>query len=691
MDDLQRISLSERPVEGVALRRKIETVWSAWEILAPDETESQGAPALACTPDGTLHCVWEQQDASGDYQIWHSRNAGDGWSTPANVSGISGYAQREPALAAGADGSLHCVWRGRDEGNAYTDAIKYAAWDGAAWGGWEAVHATLPAPQGRADLAVDDAGAVHVAWWCMDEPGIRYNVRDASGWGTAAFVADTQGVWAYMPAIAILAGVVHVVCEGEWGGGGAWELLAHASFDGAAWSAWDVLHDPGADQILPDLVAGQDGLLHLLWQGWPDDQAAASQIWHATWDGAWGAAACAHTGLDGYTQKTVRGVAAAGGLHAVWAGFDAEHGLEQVRHARLGQAWEPWEIIQEVDGYQQMSPAACLDATGHVQAVWSGKDAGDGGQAYWIKHSGYRVTALEPGITYTDPGEDVAILGPYTTGCAPGRQCYDVPLQRALHGTLVRVSLQAQATILGRYHRREDGGVRVTFDGGQVGVLYGTSEPAVQTCTGGDGSTAIRCASSQPDAFIGAVTSDGVEALAQPCSWFMAWDHRSPDADVSADTQELVTFTRILAGVGVTGDTPGNPNGLWTEHWAGFYVRYTSLNSAGKFYWFLTLTMRDYLFDGGDRSTTFDLNMLPSDARLVDGQWHSYRLWFDNAGAHPVVTLYVDGVLEFEYEDTRVGPWQYPLDDLRAILGAILPTNYTDQVYELDNLEIGAL
>jgi hypothetical protein len=49
----------------------------------------------------------------------------------------------------------------------------------------------------------------------------------------------------------------------------------------------------------------------------------------------------------------------------------------------------------------------------------------------------------------------------------------------------------------------------------------------------------------------------------------------------------------------------------------------------------------------------------------------------------------VDGVLEFEYEDTRVGPWQYPLDDLRAILGATLPTGYTDQTYELDNLEIG--
>jgi hypothetical protein len=171
----------------------------------------------------------------------------------------------------------------------------------------------------------------------------------------------------------------------------------------------------------------------------------------------------------------------------------------------------------------------------------------------------------------------------------------------------------------------------------------------------------------------------------------MEWDHRGPDADVSVDTQELVTFTRILAGVGVVGDTPGNPNGLFTEHWGGVYVRYTSLNSAGKFYWFLTLTMRDYLFDGGDRSTTFDLNMLQSDSRLVDGQWHSYRLEFDNAGAHPVITLYVDGVLEFEHEDTRVGPWQYPLDDLRAILGATLPTGYTDQTYELDNLEIGAL
>ena len=77
-----------------------------WSQATPVAIGEQ--PVLAAAPDGQLHCLFVNQFAR-NYEIYHVWWDGARWSLPVNVSRTAG-ASSQPALAVGADGSLHAAW-----------------------------------------------------------------------------------------------------------------------------------------------------------------------------------------------------------------------------------------------------------------------------------------------------------------------------------------------------------------------------------------------------------------------------------------------------------------------------------------------------------------------------------------------------------------------------------------------------
>ncbi|MFQ5341347.1 MAG: hypothetical protein ACE5F6_07345 [Anaerolineae bacterium] len=215
------------------------------------------SPSVAVGPGGETHVIWVDS-VGGSPTIRYRRRSGSAWSSPQNVAFGS-----EPDIAVDADGTLHMVWSGTSI-LGQTHDIYYRWRD--PQGDWsltyvlsdrEGADSVIPA------IAVDPAGALHVSWREIagDSQTISYRSGYRSSWPVASERVSPLLTRVGAPAIAVNA--QHVVHLAFSSGAGLQHVVKEPAIN--TWVAADPIAENEPDATSPELAAGEEATLHVVW------------------------------------------------------------------------------------------------------------------------------------------------------------------------------------------------------------------------------------------------------------------------------------------------------------------------------------------------------------------------------------------------------------------------------------------
>ncbi len=379
-------------------------------------------PSVAVDGGGKLHVAWSD-DRSGSRKLYYSNStdAGTTWSPDWEIGGAAATANEyDPAVAVdrsgGArDGSVYVVWR-----ELVTDPDVYLRRSpdrGASWlprvrvdGAPAGVPSTAPT------VAVDATGQLFVGWADIrNASGLQVFVRRSSDggatWSTETQVSQTP---ANNALATLAAGPGHAYV--------AWKEMVPATLVASLWVArtsdggatWtNTLVDTGpapTDRQAPQVYAGPDGSVHLIWIGSGASGITAIRASHSTDGGAtWSAAARVDdTGVTPVVYRTPRVVSAGGDLFAVWADnrngdMDIFYSVSRDNGATWGDGLPNSDArVDDTDvnpssaddATVQDYPNAASDGYG-VYAVWDDRRTNLSYQVYFARNLTQRVLITE--------------------------------------------------------------------------------------------------------------------------------------------------------------------------------------------------------------------------------------------------------------------------------------------------------
>jgi hypothetical protein len=274
-------------------------------------TGNSYCPDIAVDGQGVVHVVWYDGTPGwwgSDAEIMYANySAAQGWSNATVLS--DDHTQwntgdsSKPAIAVGANGSLHVVWTDRTDGPWGTDTeIMYAHYSPGV--GWSAplvisddeTHWNT-GDSWDSDVVTDAAGNVHVVWadytlgaWGggLTDAEIMYaNYTPGSGWSKALVISDGYhgGYWNTLPSLApaIAIGSIFVVYHEA-------SILMVQYDAGLGWSNATTVSESQA-ACDADVAVDSTGMIHVVWSETSKYQGNYNDIWYRTRSsgGVWGA------------------------------------------------------------------------------------------------------------------------------------------------------------------------------------------------------------------------------------------------------------------------------------------------------------------------------------------------------------------------------------------------------------------
>ena len=244
--------------------------WTPAESLSFPPSDSQQM-AVAAAGD-VVHLVWVQAKT-----LFHARRIQGAWQAPVKVAG-----GEQPALSAGADGTLYCVYANWFLGNRN---IYLSTWANDKWSLSQVVSRTTGESSNPAVCVAPD-GVLHVVW-ADTTPGystVYHGAKDAGGW-TYAPIPNGKGS---QPSLAANADGIFVAWQDRQASSatGAYEVLA-ASKRGNEWSLPAMVSDTrDAHSLLPCIAANGADRCHMVWQEERDELYVIrhSDLWPNGWE-----------------------------------------------------------------------------------------------------------------------------------------------------------------------------------------------------------------------------------------------------------------------------------------------------------------------------------------------------------------------------------------------------------------------
>ncbi len=142
--------------------------WGVPQIVSDGSPHHSVSPALAVTPQGVCHLVW-QTERGGTYAIRHAERLPDGWSSPVDLSGPHAGDGRLPCITAGPKGFPQALWL---QGTTLMHRARPQTED-AGWWAEEVACATCIGVSSLAVCASAASGELHVIWSAHEESDRR--------------------------------------------------------------------------------------------------------------------------------------------------------------------------------------------------------------------------------------------------------------------------------------------------------------------------------------------------------------------------------------------------------------------------------------------------------------------------------------------------------------------------------------
>lgn len=268
-----RVHLAYRSGDDICYRQSTDggRTWTD-EVKVAATAEVSMKPTIAVTRTGTVGVAWLEDcrdHSSNDIYIAVSKDAGQTWSAPVDVSHTSGVTDA-PALAAGPKGAFHVVWSDTSETHTQPDIFySYSYNDGQSWVHPLNISRSHGHASGHPALAVGSDGVCHVAWTdsCEDlkHPHIYVTNGREDGWSKPVALNHDQEKSSH-PDIAVTAqGRVCVAWLEECDDHSSNDIYyARSDGNGKFHGAIDISRTPGLSSD-PSIAADRQGDVVVTW------------------------------------------------------------------------------------------------------------------------------------------------------------------------------------------------------------------------------------------------------------------------------------------------------------------------------------------------------------------------------------------------------------------------------------------
>lgn len=250
------------------------STWSDWEPLG-----GQLTGAISCTTwaKNRIDCfaVW------GDDFLWHQYWGGTAWGSWESLGGgPAGGLVGKPSCVSWGANRIDCFVQGADK------ALWHKWWDGAAWGGWESLGGTLQGNPSCVSWGVNRIDCLALGYdpsFFAVGVAVKHRWWDGAAWGgwesLSATLEGSSGATPTSDPDCVSWGVNRVDCFVK----GSDNVLYHQFWDSSTWSGWQRgLVSDGAVNVGPSCVASQAFRVDCF------VLSGANGILHTYWSGAWG-------------------------------------------------------------------------------------------------------------------------------------------------------------------------------------------------------------------------------------------------------------------------------------------------------------------------------------------------------------------------------------------------------------------
>jgi len=335
---------------------------------------------VAAVSDLTAHILWEGLHGEAVRIWWSARPPAGAWSAPMNVSSTGGLGAPEAArISAGPDDSLHAVWDDNQRAIFYAERPANGAWSAPTMLAQGNDENPVFAPA----VAVNPLdGGVLVAW----VQGFPYN-PDADSTSVisiaerpAGAIAWTQGVTisenvrnANEPDLAAGAdGAMHLVWTGQLESGTSQAFYRRRAANGA-WETSQAVAPPAGEAQSPAVAVDPDTAQPVV--AWSEiGETGEAVIFYAgrSADGVWDAPVAISDAAGSSSYPDVLTLPAGGAL-VVWSrDVNDAMGLYYAARRRAGEAWtQPITITAPSSELSLSAPRWTLDAEWNVHLVWA--------------------------------------------------------------------------------------------------------------------------------------------------------------------------------------------------------------------------------------------------------------------------------------------------------------------------------
>ncbi len=323
-----------------------------------------------------------------------------GWSQPMDVSAGTSQAAA-PQIVAASDGSLTAVWQGFDGANTVIRTSRSID-RGSTW----ATPVTQSAPGQNASfphIVITPIGSLTVAWDRFDGSAFAVQAShsaDGSNWSAPYSLGSTGGEASSPQIVAAPNGTVTAVWQGFVGGSTV--IQSSQSVGGTSWSAPVVVAAPGA-AFSPQIVSAADNSVTAVWYGF-DGTGYIIQSSHSATGSSWSVPTNASgTGPDAIGPQIAAGPN--GALTVVWTRFDGSNNIVQSSHsANNGTTWGAPVTLSGL-GRDAQEPQVRATPDGTVAVIWDRFDGSD--QIVQASRSSDGSTWSAP-LNLSAPGQNAA-------------------------------------------------------------------------------------------------------------------------------------------------------------------------------------------------------------------------------------------------------------------------------------------
>ena len=303
--------------------------WSATDAFTSDVADHSHA-SVSCPPTGACMATWTVAPSGSNTEIMYATFNGASWSSATALTSDSDM-DNYPAVSCPSSSYCMAVWSSDmhdwfmafESGPQSSTDIWYATWNGASWSSPAALSANSH-PDTWAEVSCTSSSFCMATWFYQDTTGdVRslYATWDGASWSAEQVLAESGGEWYSTPSVSCASSSMCMALMATYYVGGHDMEIYYSTWDGASWTTAAALTSDDDHDDSPAVSCPTTGRCVAAWLSNPGNPR--SQLHTAVWESGsgWGSSTAVEPEGDYHGHPGVS-CQSASACTAAWQSYD---------------------------------------------------------------------------------------------------------------------------------------------------------------------------------------------------------------------------------------------------------------------------------------------------------------------------------------------------------------------------------